>query len=127
MVRAAKRAGGEVGPNISVEYVVDTPVARRAMLALDTDRALALQEAHPRYVSKIARLSPLSCSPKHHVLMGWVGSGSGVLQYMSCLLARLTGMDRASFLSASHGTCMQSYATADDSTEMIDGLPWLSH
>jgi SAM-dependent methyltransferase len=135
--RAAEHPGGEVGPGVPVEYVVDTPVSRRAMLALDSDRALALWEKHPRYVSKIARLSPLSCSPKHHVLVGWVDLKAsqdlnslkrfwmGSLQWSSW--RRNTGLHpgnlahRISF-SPRRGLAAQ----VAEPIELVDGLPWLS-
>jgi hypothetical protein len=48
-------------------------LARRAMFALDCDRALLLAqpERGGSYNSRLARLTPLSCSPKHNVLLGW--------------------------------------------------------
>eukprot|EP01043_Picozoa_sp_COSAG02_P025149 COSAG02_NODE_1403_length_12811_cov_8.982536_3_plen_127_part_00 len=48
-------------------------LARRAMFALDCDRALLLAqpERGGGYNSRLARLTPLSCSPKHNVLLGW--------------------------------------------------------
>ena len=53
-------------------------LARRAMHALDCDRALLLAqpERGGGYESRLARLTPLSCSPKHNVLLGWPASTS---------------------------------------------------
>ena len=132
-------AGGEVGTDASVEYVVDTPVSRLAMLALDRDRALALHEAHPRYISKLARLSPLSCSPKHHVLMGWLDpEARSPLHYWYAKLPwtnsprlRATRKDANPRSSRARGTTVatrrrSATASTVEPTELIDGLPWLS-
>ena len=109
----AVHPGGEVGHGVPVEYVVDTPVSRRAMLALDADRALALREDYPHYVSKLARLSPLSCSPKHHVLMGWVDPEASSHANQP--------ERRSTFAPRRAGT-----AAPVELVELVDGLPWLS-
>lgn len=56
-------------------------LARRAMRVLDCDRALLLAqpERGGGYRSRLARLTPLSCSPKHNVLLGWPMIGTATL------------------------------------------------
>lgn len=105
LARTAEHPGGETsGVDACVEYVVDGPLPRRAMRMLDCDRALALSEAGLGYVTRLARLSPLACSPKHDVLLGWHGDGSEVATD-----AQFTG----------------GSGERDDDRTLIDGLPWL--
>jgi hypothetical protein len=154
LARAAEHPGGEVGPDVPVEYVVDTPVSRRAMCAIDSDRALRLQEVCPRHTTRLARLWPLSCSPKHNVLLGWVdahpereqrrrrtaapgvdvgGFGSGVLLHDRSRAGRNArwrhgkasrSASSSSSSSSSSSTTAAAAAAAGGAVELVDGLPW---
>ena len=93
-------------------YVVDGPLPRRAMRLLDCDRALALNEAGLGYVTRLGRLEPLTCSPKHDVLLGWRGAGD-------------EGGDGSSGVLVAEGAG-GSERRADESESLVDGLPWLA-
>jgi hypothetical protein len=76
-------------------------LARRAMFALDCDRALLLAqpERGGGYNSRLARLTPLSCSPKHNVLLGWPAVTKATEPLLNTMSQRqqqlVVGADRA--------------------------------
>jgi|EP01043_Picozoa_sp_COSAG02_P039125 hypothetical protein len=84
-------------------------------------------------------LSPLSCSPKHHVLMGWLDPEPrnqphhwyAKLPWTNLLRLRATRKDANPQSSRARGTTVatrrrSATASTVEPTELIDGLPWLS-
>ena len=61
--RSAEHPGGEVGDDAEVGYVRTGPLPKRAMRALDVDRALWLAEPEQGYRSTLARLVPYAFLP----------------------------------------------------------------